>query len=245
MTNILTGNLILTAKQDIARDTLKLQFLFQDLQTLTGDKAGLKVNYTPGQFLSVGFSQTAWRAYSIASIPSEKTLELLVRIVPDGVGSMTFAAANIGDSFPFKGPFGHFQLSENVEAELVFCATGTGIAPFRSMIKTEALQASPRPMTLLYGGKDADDIAYLEEINQWSRELKVKLGLSRDPSLNIPKGVKCEAQNDRITALLEAMDIQTNHEFYLCGNGAMVQSVQSILQHKAVAKERIFMERFN
>jgi len=245
MNTILTGQLILTFKQTVATDTIKLRFKAGSLKTLTGDDFTGNLNYSPGQFVSLGFTQTAWRAYSIASVPSEDELELLVRLVSGGVGSEALNNAEIGDAIPFKGPFGHFALTTNADAHLVFCATGTGIAPFRSMIMAESQSPTPRNMTLLYGGKNAADLAYLEELTVWSKDLNIKLGLSRDPDLKIPGGLKCDTQNCRITNLLENLELSDQHEFYLCGNGAMVKSVQEILETLKVDPSRILMERFN
>lgn len=243
--NILTGNLTLTHKSDVATDTVKLRFSLSDLKTLSGETHNKAFNFVPGQFVSIGFSATAWRAYSIASTPQENELELVIRLVEGGVGSEAFRAANIGDEFEFKGPFGHFQLSQNPKAHLVFCATGTGIAPFRAMVKAEQSANTPRNMTLLYGGKNADDLAYLNEANHWSADLNIQLGLSRDPDLHIPEGLKAQVEHCRITQLLENLDYTQDLEFYLCGNGSMVKSVQEILETKGVAKEKLFMERFN
>lgn len=245
MNPILTGELVLTLKETVATDTIKFKFKATALKTLTGDNFDGPLFYTPGQFVSIGFTQTAWRAYSIASIPSEDKVELIVRIVSGGVGSEALNAASVGDSFPFKGPFGHFKISDNERAHLVFCATGTGIAPFRAMIKAEKQSESPRAMTLLYGGKNADDLAYLEDLNDWSNELNIKLGLSQDPDLKVPNNIKCEAQHCRITQLLKNLELSDQHEFYLCGNGSMVKSVQEILEILEVKKTCIFMERFN
>jgi len=242
---ILTGDLVLLSRKTVATDTLKLNFEVQNLKTLTGEIVIDDFDFIPGQFVSIGFTATAWRAYSIASTPTEDTLELVVRIVEGGVGSEALNAAKIGDTVPFKGPFGHFQLSENKAASLYFCATGTGIAPFRPMIIAESQQAQPRPMTLLYGGKDADDIAYLEDLHTWSAALNVQLGLSRDETLTTPPGFKGEVQASRITAILEKQELEPEAEFYLCGNGSMVKSVQEILEAKEVHKAQIFMERFN
>lgn len=245
MNPILTGELRLTHKQTVATDTIKLNFSFQNLKTLTGDPINKKFQFTPGQFVSLGFSQKAWRAYSIASIPTEDLLELMVRIVPGGVGSEALNTAQVEDTFPFKGPFGHFGLSKNPNAHLIFCATGTGIAPFRAMIKAESLKAVPRTMTLLYGGQNTADLSYLDEVNQWSEALTVHLGLSRDAELKIPQGLKCQPINGRITTVLESFTPDPNLEFYLCGNGAMVKSVQEILSQNGFTKEQVFMERFN
>lgn len=245
MNPILTGELILKSKETVATETLKLNFSFQNLKILNDLPFEEKFKFTPGQFVSLGFSQTAWRAYSIASTPTESTLELVVRIVSGGLGSEALNAAHIGDIFVFKGPFGHFALSETPNTHLVFCATGTGIAPFRAMIKSESEKKSPRLMTLLYGGKNAADLSYLPEINQWSQFLTIRLGLSQDAELKIPFGLKCQATYGRITTILESYTADPNYEFYLCGNGAMVKSVQEILSEKGFSKEQILMERFN
>lgn len=243
--NILTGKLVLTLKQRVAIDTLKLRFKPQSLSTLTGEVVTTPFVFAPGQFVSIGFTAKAWRAYSIASTPAEAEIELLVRLVADGVGSEAFRLAEVGDAFEFKGPFGHFVLSDTPNAHLVFCATGTGIAPFRSMIKAESESTNPRTMTLLYGGKNAEDLGYLDELKPWSDKLHIQLGLSRDPELTVPAGLEGTAHHSRITALLENFDYPPNVEFYLCGNGAMVVSVQEILEAKQIPKDKIFMERFN
>lgn len=228
------GQLTLTHTQVVARDTLQLRFSVSLLDAVT-----TALPFQPGQFLSMEFGPKAWRAYSIASHPSEDQIELLVRMVEGGVASEIFREAEIGQVFNFKGPFGHFVLSENQEATLNFCATGTGIAPLRAMILEEAAQSNPRPMRLFYGGRNTDDIAYLDQIKNWSSDIETFLGLSRSDE-NYPK-----AKKQRITSFLEDFDFTADDEFYLCGSGPMVKSVNQTLATKNIPKEQIFQERFN
>jgi len=226
--HILQGTLQLESVDLVARDTKK--FRFSVLQQALDFKAG--------QFVSLQFNETSWRAYSIASTPEEALIELVVRIIPGGVGSTALDQAKSGDRFNFKGPFGHFVLSQNSDARLIFCGTGTGIAPLRSMIMTE----KSRDMILLYGGRNRDDIAYLDELETWSENLEIKLGLSREED---PKKLGPHAQNCRITKYLEDLDITPQDEFYICGNGDMVKGVQALLAERGVAPPQIFSERFN
>lgn len=228
------GVLTLTHKQLVARDTLELRFsvALQDGTTTT-------LPFQPGQFVSMEFGPKAWRAYSIASHPSETDFTLLVRLVEGGVASESFRVAEIGQTYNFKGPFGHFLLSKHSEATLNFCATGTGIAPLRTMILEEAAKESPRPMRLFYGGRNADDIAYLDKIKDWSSDIEIFLGLSRSEE-DYPN-----AKQQRITAFLGDFDFMDQDEFYLCGSGPMVKSVNETLASKDIPKERIFQERFN
>lgn len=232
--NFSEGTLTVTEVQDVARETKLFRF-----------SSDPKINFQAGQFLSLQFSPTAWRAYSIASAPSEKEIEFVVRLVPGGAASEIFKNTKVGDTFPFKGPFGNFLLSKNKDANLIFCGTGTGIAPLRSMIITEGETKSPRPMKLLYGGRNPDDIAYLDQLEDWGKNLNVQLGFSREIQGFEPKKTETEIQNTRITKFLETLSPDENNEFYICGNGDMVQSVTQMLQSQGVSREQIFMERFN
>ncbi len=241
--NIFQGNLRLTLAQDVACDTKKFRFTIDGALSLDG-KTELTgpLSFKPGQFLSLQFTDKAWRSYSIASSPIEKEIEFVVRLISGGTASNIWNEVEIGDCFPFKGPFGHFGLSDKKDVKLVFCATSTGIAPFRSMILHEAQADIPRSMTLLYGGKDLKHLAYLDELETWSKKLNIKLGLSRELDSHKlgPYGSPC-----RITEFLKAEDYDDQTEFYICGNGNMVQSVEQILLSQGIHKDQIFRERFN
>lgn len=244
---------------EVARDTK--QFIFSKPTDW---------NYKAGQFLSLKFTERAFRAYSIASHPDEKNIELVVRLIAGGIGSTVLGQSNIGDEFIFRGAFGHFGLTsslrepqgsqpEAIQTPLYFCATGTGIAPFRGMILDEMKQKNPRPMTLLYGGRNTDDIAYLDAIRTWSPHLKVCIALSREPDQNIldtcAKKIDATVIKGRITDFLvdkkivchPALDsgLAAKPEFYICGNGDMVMSVRKILLEQDVDKSQIIQERFN
>ncbi len=250
-----TGYLTLTHKSEIARDTLKLQFSIKRTNTIPPSDTPVQnpstLPFLPGQFVSMKFGEKSWRAYSIASTPDEENLELVVRLVENGVASTVFDKSNIGDSFEFKGGFGHFILSETPDTTLVFCATGTGIAPFRGMIQQESAKTNPRPMILLYGGRDPEDLAYLDEIHSWSNNLETHLCFSQVKDLSTNNKSKqspnTTIHQGRITNILasQSLDLSPTPEFYLCGNGDMVKSVQEILEEQSIPKEQIFMERFN
>lgn len=227
--NIVEGTLTVESIEQVAQNTKK--FIF---------KSDPDFSFQAGQFLSLQFGETSWRAYSIASAPHEGRIEFVIRYVDKGLASEILWNTKVGDSFPFKGPFGGFVLSNNPDAHLIFCGTGTGIAPLRSMILTENQKPHPRPITLLYGGRSAADIAYLNEISSWSSDLQVQLGLSQDASKSNLPSQKC-----RITEFLPEFLENENNEFYICGNGDMVKSVTEILTQNGVEKTKIFMERFN
>src|SRR5262249_42832850 len=93
--------------------------------------------FTPGQFIScllpVG-GETIIRPYSIASSPQETALDICLNLVPDGPGSHYLFGLDVGATLRFTGPWGTFTLERQPEAECVFIAEGTGIAPIRPML---------------------------------------------------------------------------------------------------------------
>lgn len=240
MQNITEGKLVLTKKEEVARSTLLLTFEVQSDSPFT---------FEAGQFVSLKFGDTSWRAYSIASVPNEEALQLVVRLVPDGLASGIFDESSIGDTFGFKGPFGRFILSDDVGKKLIFCATGTGIAPIRSMILQEQKKEDPRPMELWYGGRDSEDIAYLDEVQNWG--VDVKLAFSKANEAQNPHSHyelnddQIEVFDGRITQFIEEHGCPKDGEYYICGNGDMVKSIEGLLLDSGVEKKHIHKERFN
>lgn len=204
-------------------------------------------SFKAGQFLLIKFAKKLMRAYSIASTPDNESIELVIRIVPNGQGSTIIDDAKVGDKFTISSGMGHFVLSENNESELFFLATGTGIAPFKSMIQDESKKKIPRKMTLLYGGRKKDDLAYLSELSSWAKDLKVKLGFSQEENADkiIIKNLEATIEHCRITKFVEEAEFSNFAEFYICGNKGMVNGVKDLLLEKGVEKSQIFSEKFN
>ena len=107
---------------------------------------------------------TVTRAYSIASPPGgAPCFKLVFNRVPNGPGSTFLYALVEGQRVEFRRPTGSFVLHHEPERRLLFVATGTGIAPLRSMI----LDALPRkqPVTLFWGLRSERDLYFQDD---WS-----------------------------------------------------------------------------
>ncbi len=233
---IFEGELKLKSKVVVTQNLLCLRF----------SVTPANFQFHSGQFLSLNFGKNKWRAYSIASSPQEKKIELTVRIIPNGIASEIFKNSKIGDNFQFKGPFSNFGISSNKNRNLVFCATGTGIAPIRSII-LGMNEIENQKIKLFYGGRDSDELPYLAEIEKLANEnFEVFLGFSQKLEKTKWKNKKfILAEKCRITKFLEEQDFEDNCEFYICGNGQMVKSVCEILNKKGIDKNKVFFERFN
>ena len=94
-----------------------------------------KFEYKAGQFVNIKVNGVT-RSYSIASYDSGKnTFELLiVKLEGGALTTMLFGEVKEGDPLEAKGLYGHFLLPDEIDNDLFFICTGTGLAPFRSML---------------------------------------------------------------------------------------------------------------
>ena len=138
----------------------------QELKRLANDVMQIRLHlpptadfsYLPGQYIDVIGPAGIRRSYSLANAHgTDKHLELHVRAVPGGAMSeYWFQQAKVNDLLRLNGPLGTFFLRQVAGLDLVFLATGTGIAPVKSMFEgISALSADkqPRSVTLYWGGR--------------------------------------------------------------------------------------------
>ena len=99
-------------------------------------------SFQPGQFVTLDLpihekANKRWRSYSIASWPdNSNTFELIVLRLEDGAGTnYLFNEVTIGTTLPLRGPQGVFVLPPVLDRDLYLICTGTGVAPFRSMVQ--------------------------------------------------------------------------------------------------------------
>lgn len=204
-----------------------------------------EISFKAGHFVSfevpdLRTGRTVTRPYSIASAPSSsRTISLLLNLVLQGPGSTYLFGLREGDETKFTGPAGNFYLRDDPERDLLFVATGTGIAPLRSMWLANADSAKPRRTTLFWGLRSQRDLYYQDELARISREYPGSshvITLSRpEPGWNGPSG--------RVTPLVER-DIQDVKRLavYLCGNSGMIAEVTRIIQAKGLCP--IFREKY-
>ena len=127
--------------------------------------------FVPGQYARISYEEEEPRVYSIASSPNEDELELCIRRVPGGHLTPDLCdRAEEGDKIFVRGPYGdEFMLQDPTERDLVFIATGTGAAPFKSMIDytfeegRDEYADRKRDVWLFLGASWKDDLPYREE----------------------------------------------------------------------------------
>ena len=189
------------------------------------EKNGLE--FQTGQFILLGFSNTDRREYSVYSGDREDFLEVLVREVEGGKVSSKLKQLKSGDTVQVDGPFGFFKFSPDMYPvkKFLFVATGTGISPFHSFVKTHA----ELDYHLIHGVRFANE-AYDHDDFQQER---VTLCTSGDSDGDF---------YGRVTAYLAEQNIEKDTNCFLCGNSEMIYEVFDILTAKGIPVSNIYSE---
>lgn len=145
--------------------------------------------FKPGQFVTLDLPiheqrNKRWRSYSIASMPDgSNIIELLIVYVEGGAASgYIFSEIKEGSTFTLRGPQGIFVLPGAVEKDLYLICTGTGIAPFRSMLHYIHTHNVPHTnIHLLFGTRRQEDLLYHGELLQLEQDMP---GFSYHPTLS-------------------------------------------------------------
>lgn len=217
-----------------------------------------RLTFKAGQFITMDLPihekrLKRWRSYSIASEPSQdQILEFCIGRLEGGAASKYFfEEVQTGDAIRFKGPDGNFTLPDNLEErELVFICTGTGIAPFRSMLlDIQNRRLTYRSIHLIFGTRYAEGILYREEMEKMMREMpnfKYSVALSREQEIEpgryefpVVKGYLHQIYLEAYSGKIESAD------FFLCGWSNMIDdAVANLVQQLGCDKSRIRFELY-
>jgi NAD(P)H-flavin reductase len=224
------------AIEDLTHDVRRLDLRLREPGTIA---------FKPGQFISFEVrhprtGRLVTRPYSIASPPSRPELiTLLFNRVSDGPGSTYLFGLKEGEETRFMGPAGHFYLREDPGRGLLFVATGTGIAPIRSMILANAERPDPRPATLYWGLRSQRDVYLQEELAEWTERTP---GFTAIITLSRP-GPGWSGEAGRVSRLVEERVDSVKHlAVYLCGNSAMIADVMALVRKRGLCP--IYREQY-
>jgi CDP-4-dehydro-6-deoxyglucose reductase len=203
-----------------------------------------RLEFIPGQFVSLTDavdSKNITRAYSIASAPGNgNRFELCLNRVDDGAFSPHLFDLSAGDVVNMQPPLGTFTLRQPLRDSLLV-ATGTGIAPFRSMLKAVLAPDSPH-FTLLFGVRYDSHLLYRDEFEEMTRQFPQ---FRFWPTLTQPSS-DWTGRTGRVQAhLAEAIGGQSNIDIDLCGLQPMVDDVRQILKSMGFDRKQIRYEKYD
>ncbi len=214
-----------------------------DVFTLRFDLKDNPVEYKAGQFIEVGFDgEDLHRAFSISSSPSEPgIMDITVRRLEDGRLSPRLCDAPEGMVFDVKGPFGVFVYKPGEYRDLLFIAGGTGVAPFRAMIKCIEDTGGQERVRLLYSLRSAEDVIYKDELERWVKQGRMELVLNATrgggPGWTHNEG---RLQQETVLKALEGFDPMC----YLCGPNEMLVQTQGWLLEAGLDRKRVKREKW-
>ncbi len=213
-----------------------------------------ELNFKPGQFVTLDLPihekiNKRWRSYSIASWPDgSNVFELVIVYLENGAGTTyLFNDVKVGSELIFRGPLGVFTLPDTIERNLFFICTGTGIAPFRSMVNHINRHNIPhKNIYLVFGCRLLCDGLYGDEMRALEKEM---------PSFHYLPTYSREAAgpgvisgyvhqvyenicNDRQLAASQDAD------FYLCGWKNMIDEAKQRILAMGFERKRIHQELY-
>jgi NAD(P)H-flavin reductase/ferredoxin len=203
------------------------------------------IRFYPGQYIEVEAPGRPgnWRCYSIASSASTPTrIELVVKRIACGGFSDQIDRLVRGFELAIRGPYGMSYLRA-CDRPALLIATGSGIAPLLSMLRTCATENVPRSFQFYYGARQQRDLIFVDEL----RQLQARMAhLSFKPTLSAP------AINDewhgavgRVTQILQREVLDASpFDAYICGQPEMCESVSTLLLAKGIPETRIFRDDF-
>ncbi|MEY4505555.1 MAG: hypothetical protein RL297_133 [Pseudomonadota bacterium] len=219
------------------------------LQRLADDVMQVRLRLPPttafawlaGQYIDVIGPGGLRRSYSVANAQQgAQNLELHIRAVETGAMSQYwFSQAKANDLLRLNGPLGTFFLRDCTGLDLVFLATGTGIAPIKAMLEdlSQAAQPlKPRSIVVYWGARTASDL--YDAALPSAPPIRFVPVLSRAPVDWVgARGYVQEAFMADAPSLDRAV-------VYACGSDAMIQSAKQTLLQAGLASTRFYADAF-
>lgn len=204
-------------------------------------------DFKPGQFVTADLPihekrNKRWRSYSIASMPDgTNVIELIIVYLEGGLGTdYIFNQVDEGAEIILRGPQGVFVLPEKIEEDLYFVCTGTGIAPFRSMLHYIKEHNIPhKELHLIFGTRTQDCLLYADEMKQLEKDID---GFHYHPVLSREdwdghKGYVHDVYQKICTD-------KPNAHFMLCGWKRMIDDARQRLADMGYDKKQIHFELY-
>jgi len=204
-----------------------------------------RFDFSPGQFVTLDLPihekpNKRWRSYSIASWPDgTNVFELVIVKVENGLGTTyLFNEATVGTELTLRGALGVFTLPDELDKELFLICTGTGIAPFRSMVHHLANhQIAFHRVHLIFGARTQTDLLYYDELKALEKRLP---GFLYHPTLSRESWT---GHHGYVHAVYK--ELCQGHppaHFYLCGWKNMIDEAITTIKEMGYDRKSIHQE---
>jgi CDP-4-dehydro-6-deoxyglucose reductase len=225
--------------------------LVKEVRWLTPEVANLHLelpdlpdfSYLPGQYMNVQLGDGTHRSFSMASLPNAGAVEFHVRRIPGG----RFTDSHLGQVAPGHAlevelPLGSFRYHREDERPILMVATGTGLAPIKSILESVMDDEDCPPVSLYWGMRTEADLYLDDEIRRWAPRLydfRYVPVLSRASA-----GWQGRRGHVQDAVLADLADL-SGHSLYLCGSPAMIADAKHAFLARGADLQRIYTDGFS
>lgn len=214
-------------------------------------KEGEEISFKPGQYIQLkapiykGNNEEVYRAYSIASPPSEKNyIDLIIGYVPGGIcTTYVHQFLKEGDTVEINGPYGDFYYQDHPKNEMILVAVGTGMAPILSILYYMQENNIERKAKFYFGARTPEDLFLLDKMKEFEETL---YDFEFIPTLSRALDEhNWTGERGRVNIILDQhIKSPEDKEAYLCGSEGMIDSVVDVLVEKGILEEAIYYDKF-
>lgn len=198
--------------------------------------------FRPGQYMNVQLPDGRHRSFSMASRPDGNRVDFHVRRIPGGTFTdRQLSTLCAGQTLDVEMPHGSFCYQARDERPLLMVATGTGLAPIKSMLEALMDDDDCPPVSLYWGMRTEADLYLDDEIRRWADrlyEFRYVPVLSRAGS--DWTGRRGHVQD----AVLADLPDLSEHAIYLCGSPAMIADAKTVFARHGASMDHLYADSF-
>ncbi len=212
--------------------------------------------FEPGLYMTMGVMVDGWfvqRPYWVASPPivaGDEGYEFYVRLVQGGTFTPLLWRLPVGQAMRMIGPKGKFMLEPDDDRTHIFVSSGTGNAPFVSMMRQLLADGRPRPAVFLNGVSYAHELGYRDIVEGWERsgEYPVRyvptVSRPQDP-LNAAWSGRTGRVESILGPVLDELGLDASNSIaYICGNPDMILSAEETLLERGYPEGQVHKELY-
>ena len=211
--------------------------------------------FEPGQYMTIGVhteGKILQRPYSVASSARQTAegYEMYVRLVPVLRFTTALWRLPVGHRMRMIGPKGKFMLEQDDDRTHLFISTGTGIAPFISMMRTLLEDGAPRRAVILHGVSYVSDLGYRDLLEGW--QASGEYPVVYVPTVSRPaaeQNAGWAGRTGRVEANIDGVCDElgltpANCVAYICGNPDMILAAEETLLGRGFAEAQVKKELY-
>jgi ferredoxin-NADP reductase len=223
----------------VRAETASVRTIDLDVPDWAGHRAGQHLDIR----LTADDGYVAERSYSIASAPGEPVMVTVERLDDGEVSPYLTEELRVGDEIEVRGPIGGYFVwdGDDTPLPLLLAAGGSGVVPFRSILRHRASIGSAAPVRLLYSARSLPDVIYRAELDHPADGVEVIYTLTRQQPPD------WTGHSGRVNAALladVAWPISRRPMAFVCGPTAFVETVAAALVGLGYPADKVKTERY-